>query len=338
MITKFMGSQGFKWFIGSVEDISDPLMLGRVRVRCYGIHSDDINEVKTEHLPWATVVQPITSAGNKGRGISPTGAVVGTQVIGFFMDGSTGQYPIVLGSIGGINNRGPEGTLPDQLLNQRLNTPAQGQNSNERPAPNTTGAGSTTPAAASTPSGTPAPTSSLTTIAPGQIGSLTPEQFNQLKNTIGQKESGGSYSKENSIGFIGKYQFGADALYEQGYVNTTPSKSGKRVAQITGDPACWRGKNGINSKQDWFNSPQEQEKAMDIFTMNNYKTLLRLGTLTAASRPREIAGFLMVAHLLGAGGANKYKTTGSGADAYGTTGGQYYKYGHNSITDNSPTV
>lgn len=178
----------------------------------------------------------------------------------------------------------------------------------------------------------------MSTIVPGQIGSLTPEQYNQLKNTIGQRESGGNYRAENSLGFVGKYQFGDLALYDQGYVNTTGSKSGKRVKQITSDPACWRGKNGITSKDAWFNSPQEQEQAMDKLVMGNYKTLLRLGTVNASTRSRELAGYLMVAHLLGAGGANKYKNTGQGGDAYGTTGSKYYALGFNSITDSSPTL
>ena len=43
-IHEFMGTNGLVWFIGNVEDIHDPLQIGRVRVRYHGLHSEDIIE------------------------------------------------------------------------------------------------------------------------------------------------------------------------------------------------------------------------------------------------------------------------------------------------------
>ena len=43
------------WFMGVVEDRRDPDELGRVRVRCFGIHPDDKNTLPTNDLPWATM-------------------------------------------------------------------------------------------------------------------------------------------------------------------------------------------------------------------------------------------------------------------------------------------
>lgn len=103
MLTNFMGTQGFIWFMGVVEDVDDPAQLGRVRVRCFALHSQDKSDLPTEHLPWATVVQPTNSAGTQGIGYSPTGLLVNSQVIGFFADGPTGQFPFVIGVINGIN-------------------------------------------------------------------------------------------------------------------------------------------------------------------------------------------------------------------------------------------
>ena len=37
----FLGFNGFIWFNGVVEDRNDPQKLGRVRVRCVGIHTQD---------------------------------------------------------------------------------------------------------------------------------------------------------------------------------------------------------------------------------------------------------------------------------------------------------
>ena len=99
--SNFLGNQ-FVWWFGVVEDRNDPLKVGRVRVRCYGWHSDDKNDMPTEHLPWAQVVNGITSASMGDIGHSPTGLVEGSWVIGFFLDGTLSQQPMVLGSISGI--------------------------------------------------------------------------------------------------------------------------------------------------------------------------------------------------------------------------------------------
>lgn len=97
-----MGKDGFVWWQGVVEDVDDPLMLGRCRVRCLGWHTDDKSLIKTEDLPWAHPIQPITSAAMSGMGSSPTGLVPGSWVVGFFRDGDSAQQPIIMGSIGGI--------------------------------------------------------------------------------------------------------------------------------------------------------------------------------------------------------------------------------------------
>lgn len=98
-----MGTGAFAWFIGVVEDTADPLTIGRVKVRCFGYHPQDREAVPTNDLPWSITVQPNTSASNSGIGFSPNGLVNGSWVIGFFADGQTAQYPIVLGSLPGLH-------------------------------------------------------------------------------------------------------------------------------------------------------------------------------------------------------------------------------------------
>ena len=95
----------FIWFMGVVEDRNDPLQLGRVRVRIFGHHTGDTNELPPDHLPWAQPMQPITSAAISGVGTSPTGLVEGSWVVGFFMDGKDRQRPLVMGSLAGIPDR-----------------------------------------------------------------------------------------------------------------------------------------------------------------------------------------------------------------------------------------
>ena len=100
---------GFYWFHGVVEDVSDPLQLGRVRVRCLGFHTDDRGLLPTSGLPWALCMLPITSPSMAGVGQSATGILPGSWVIGFFRDGPSAQDPIVMGSIASKVS-----TLPDK--------------------------------------------------------------------------------------------------------------------------------------------------------------------------------------------------------------------------------
>lgn len=99
----FIGKNNFVWFIGVVEDIADPLTLGRAKVRCFGFHPENKADVPTIDLPWAQVIQPTTSASVSGVGWSPNGLKPGSWVVGFFADGDTAQFPMVIGTLPGIH-------------------------------------------------------------------------------------------------------------------------------------------------------------------------------------------------------------------------------------------
>ena len=101
-MAEYMGKDGFIWWQGVVEDRYDPLYLGRCRVRILGWHTEDKTDMPTESLPWAYPVQPIISAAQTGVGISPTGPVEGTWVVGFYRDGEQAQEPVFFGTLGGI--------------------------------------------------------------------------------------------------------------------------------------------------------------------------------------------------------------------------------------------
>jgi len=99
----FMGQDGFKWFIGVIEDRQDPEHASRVRVRCLGFHSDDTNLIPTKDLPWAHVMMPVTAGANSGIGFSPHFLIEGTWVVGFFRDPAM-QEPVVMGALPGRNS------------------------------------------------------------------------------------------------------------------------------------------------------------------------------------------------------------------------------------------
>ena len=92
---------GAQMFVGVVEDRDDPEQLGRVRIRVFGLHTEDKEKIPTKDLPWATPTMPYTSASISGIGTSPTGPVEGTWVVGFFIDGREMQQPVVIGTLVG---------------------------------------------------------------------------------------------------------------------------------------------------------------------------------------------------------------------------------------------
>jgi Gp5 N-terminal OB domain len=100
-VKHFIGRDGFVWFIGVVEDRIDPEKLGRVKVRCFGWHTDDKAAIPTKDLPWAFVTQ----APNYPATYTPK---EGDYVFGFFMDGDYAQNPVVMGVIPGKPSKKPD--------------------------------------------------------------------------------------------------------------------------------------------------------------------------------------------------------------------------------------
>lgn len=119
MATAHIGEEGFRWFVGKVEDREDPLKQGRVRVRAYSIHGDEVEIPKTS-LPWATVLMPGFSSSINQVGVSPTGLQVGSTVVGFFLDGNEAQLPIVFGVMPGNNDIAKLATGQNIINKQKL--------------------------------------------------------------------------------------------------------------------------------------------------------------------------------------------------------------------------
>lgn len=95
MDQNFLGLGNFVWWFGIVENRLDPLELGRCQVRCFGWHTEDINQIPISELPWA---HPVVPYGVKA--VQPPAE--GTMVFGFFADGKQGEYPIIMGTVPGI--------------------------------------------------------------------------------------------------------------------------------------------------------------------------------------------------------------------------------------------
>lgn len=85
-----------RWFVGVATNNLDPLQLGRVQVRIFGIHSRDYIAIPNHALPWATVLQGTHSGGTSGIGMIPQ-ILPGAQVFGMFLDGKESQLPCIIG-------------------------------------------------------------------------------------------------------------------------------------------------------------------------------------------------------------------------------------------------
>ena len=121
----FMGMDGFVWFTGVVEDRNDPSKLGRVRVRCLGLHTENKVDIPTEDLPWAHIMQSTNNPSMQGLGNTPTFLVEGTWVVGFFLDAVEKQQPLIMGTLPGNpqavadTTKGfndPNGTYPSEKI------------------------------------------------------------------------------------------------------------------------------------------------------------------------------------------------------------------------------
>ena len=166
-----------------------------------------------------------------------------------------------------------------------------------------------------------------------KIGDLDGDQLTAYFAQIGKSESNGNYGAVNSIGYVGKYQFGYLALIDGGYVK----KSVRSNAQLN-NPNSWTGKDGISSLDDWLSNEAVQEEAMCAYTKRNYNTMCKIGAVSSDQSPEDVAGMLAVAHLLGPGGAKNFRNGQGGSDAFGTTGAAYFQKGRYSVASLAPKV
>lgn len=92
----FMGTAGFIWWVGVVESRVDPLGLGRCQVRIFGWHTTNTSLLPTTDLPWAQAMYPL----NNSKSFSSP--LIGDWIVGFFMDGESGQMPVMMGVMPGL--------------------------------------------------------------------------------------------------------------------------------------------------------------------------------------------------------------------------------------------
>jgi hypothetical protein len=167
--------------------------------------------------------------------------------------------------------------------------------------------------------------------ADGALPGMSAEQTKALAGDTAYTESRGNAKAENKYGYIGKYQFGADALSDQGLVDTDKLKSAKKASgdawykggqtSFLNDDANWKNKGG---KAGFLGDEKSQDDAYLKYTKKNVEAGYKSGALTASSSPEDIGAYAKAAHLKGVGGANKLFLHGEAStDANGTSTATY---------------
>jgi len=108
--------QGFNWWVGQVADDSfwrDNINPGkfkdkqsvpgwgyRYKVRIFGLHDAGEDGIKSEDLPWANIMYPVTAGAYlQASGQTPM-IRQGNIVFGFFLDGPEQEQPVIMGVMG----------------------------------------------------------------------------------------------------------------------------------------------------------------------------------------------------------------------------------------------
>ena len=161
---------------------------------------------------------------------------------------------------------------------------------------------------------------------------LSDSESKAYAGNVMQTESGGKLDIENQYGFAGQYQFGADALAENGLVDKERLTKAKKLAgaawytggkhkEFLADDSNWMNPGG---RKDFLSNKKLQDETFVKYTNKNIEAGYKSGALNAKSSSSDIAAYAKAAHLKGSGGANSYFLNGKdSADANGTRVSDY---------------
>ncbi len=148
------------------------------------------------------------------------------------------------------------------------------------------------------------------------------DRYQEYKAAIKQIESSGRHNLTNSLGYMGHYQFGYQALLDTGMVEKQPGRKNNKDEYIWTDKAKAM---GVDSREDFLNNPEAQSKAMDQLSYNNFNyTKESHGDLCKHGIDQESLN--ASAHFLGPTIANNSASGGvssSSADGHGNSLSKY---------------
>nr|DAV84072.1 MAG TPA: hypothetical protein [Caudoviricetes sp.] len=173
----------------------------------------------------------------------------------------------------------------------------------------------------------------MSNLEPNNNLGLDNQTYTNLKVLLANRESGNNQYSENTLGYLGKYQFGAPALLDTGFIDKEKYKAAKKgrgwQKKFLADDSNWTIPGG---KQAFMSNVEYQEQAMDNLLAINAKTL-RSKIPNKVDTQQSLSSNLAAAHLGGVGSVIKYHKTGeSFQDAYGTDIQEYMRLGAKSTS------
>jgi len=138
-----------------------------------------------------------------------------------------------------------------------------------------------------------------------------------FREALGQRESSGNYKAVNTLGFLGKYQFGLARLCDLGY---TKRKSG--TTGFSNKSFVWK---KPYSQEVFLGNPNIQDKIFQEHIKDLIKQIDKRFKKTTIKK-HTYSGMCAFAHIAGIGGLMKFVKYGiDPQDAYGTRASSYLK-------------
>ena len=170
---------------------------------------------------------------------------------------------------------------------------------------------------------------------PSNFGAKAPNlsqaQAKAMMAELGYFESKFDYSYKSTDGTrIGKYAVDAKYLADAGYIK--PDAIRQYGTSTLSNTNSWTGREGIQSQDDFFNSPNTQETIQYNEFTDNYAALLANGGIKADDDVCTAAGMMFVAHQMrSVTTAKMWRTDGGVFDALARDGAVYYNHGRYAI-------
>ena len=153
-----------------------------------------------------------------------------------------------------------------------------------------------------------------------QLALVKAKDYDAFAEALGKRESGGDYKAVNSLGYMGKWQFGMARMCDLGYTDRRPG-----TTDFTNESFEW--KQGY-SQEYFLNTPDLQER---IFKQHVQDLVERIQRTFFASLGQKVgnitftlSGGVAGTHLGGIGGVRRF-INGDNApeDAFGTSVAEY---------------
>jgi len=150
---------------------------------------------------------------------------------------------------------------------------------------------------------------------------MATKSYKAFVKAIADRESSDNYACVNSLGYLGRYQFGMARLTDLGVAQRKPGHSGYANSAFD-----WV--EGM-TKEKFLSSPALQDKLFDMHVEGHRRRVMKRfkGHIGKSVKGVHItlSGMIACMHLLGEGGLRNFLSGKDKADGYGTKASDYVK-------------